>query len=81
MGQFGLYSVGEAVDLNCADTAGSSNVVQWLNSAGAVLASGSTSATLSYSVLTDGHHGTELTCRILAGVVRDSDYTIIVLSK
>lgn len=77
-----MYSAGEAVNLNCVDTTGSANLVQWLNSTGVVLTSGSTAATLSINVVTDRHHGLRYTCRIhSSGSSRDLNYTIIVLSK
>ena len=77
-----MYSIGEAVNLNCADTTGSANLVQWLNSTGMVLTFSSTSVTLTISLLTDEHHGIEYTCRIhSSGVLSDLNYTIIVLSK
>ena len=75
-----MYSVGEAVNINCADTTGSANLVQWLNSTGTVLSSGSTYATLPIALITDRLHGAEYTCRTyLSRVTRDSNYTIFVL--
>lgn len=80
--QLGLYSVGESVSLYCADTFGSANLVQWLDSAGTVLASSSTSVTLNINLITDRHHGAEYTCRIQSfGSNRDLNYTSIVLSE
>ena len=73
-----MYSVGEAVDIYCADTTGSANLVLWLNSTGTVLSSGSTSATLPIALITDRLHGEEYTCRTLS---QDSNYTIFVLSE
>ena len=77
-----MYSVGESVGLYCADTFGSSNLVQWLDSAGTVLASSSTSVTLNINLITDRYNGAEYTCRIHSfGSTRDLNYTIIVLSE
>ena len=78
-----MYSVGESVSLNCVDTSGTASLVQWLNSStGAVLSSGSSAATLSFSTVTDTHHGLQYVCRVhSSGVARDSNYTIIVLGK
>ncbi len=65
------------------DTTGSANLVQWLDSAEAVLAFGSASATLTISLVTDRHHGLEYTCRIQSSsaLTRDSIYTLIILSE
>ena len=77
-----MYSVGESVSISCADTTGSAILVQWLNSAGRVLTSGSGSVTLTINLITDRHHGLEYTCRIHSlGVTRDLNYTIFVLSE
>ncbi len=77
-----MYSVGESVSINCADTTGSTNLVQWLNSTGTVLSFGSASITLTINLVTDRHHGLEYICRIhSSGNTRDLNYTIIVLSK
>lgn len=79
---FGLYSVGEAVSINCVDTSGSVNLVQWLNSTGAVLTFGSRSVTLTISPITDRHHGMIFICQIhSSGASRDLNYTFIILSK
>ena len=77
-----MYSVGDAVSIDCVDTTGSANLVQWLNSSGRVLTFGSTSSTLSINLLTDSYHGLVYTCRIhSSGVTQDSNHTIIVLSE
>lgn len=80
-----MYSVGEAVTINCADTTGSSNLVQWLNSTDSetVLTSSSTSSvTLTINTVTDRHHGRKYICRIQSpGDSRDIHYTIIILSE
>ena len=80
---FGMYSVGEAVSIDCVDTTGSANLVQWLDSTGTVLTFGSASVTLTISLIADTHHGLEYTCRIhsSSAVTQDSSYTIIVLSE
>lgn len=80
---FGMYSVGEAVNLNCVDTSGSENLVQWLNSTGTVLTFGMASVTLTINLITDRHHALQYTCRVhsSSGVTQDLNYTFIVLSE
>ena len=48
-----MYSVGEAVTINCADPNGAANPVQWLNSSGTILTFGLTSAALTILSITD----------------------------
>lgn len=77
-----MYSVGESVRLYCADTFGSANLLQWLDSAGTVLTSSSTSVTLNINLITDRHDGAVYTCRVHSfGSTRDLNYTSIVLSE
>ena len=78
-----MYSAGEAVNINCVDTSGRADLVQWINSTGTVLTSSlSTSVTLTINSITDQHQGLDYICRIRSsGVTRDLNYTFIVLSK
>lgn len=78
-----MYSSGEAVSINCIDSSGTANLVQWINSTGTVLtSSSSTAVTLTIASVTDQHHGNDYVCRIHSpGVARDLNYTIIVLGK
>lgn len=78
---FGMYSVGEAVNINCAPRSASSSLVQWLNSTGELISFGLKSVTLTISQITDRHHGLGYTCRILSESTRDLNYTLIVLSE
>ncbi len=77
-----MYSIGDSVTLNCADTSGSTSMVQWLNSAGTVLNSATTTTALTFSTLTDQNHETTYTCRVhSSGTITDLSYTIIILSE
>ena len=78
-----MYSSGEAVSINCIDSSGTANLVQWINSTGTILTSSlSTAVTLTFASVTDQHHGIDYVCRIhSSGVTRDLNYTIIVLSE
>jgi len=76
-----MFSIGDSVTLNCADTSGSATMVQWLNSAGTVVNSATTATSLTLS-LNDQHHESEYICRVyMSGVMVDLNYTIFVLSK
>ena len=78
-----MYSSGEAVSINCIDSSGTANLVQWINSTGIVLTSSSSMAvTLTIASVTDQHHSNDYICRIhSSGVTHDLNYTIIVLGK
>ena len=78
-----MYSAGEGVNINCVDSSGTADLMQWLNSTGTVLASSlSTSVTLTINSITDQHHGLNYVCRIHSpGVIRDLNHEIIVLSE
>ena len=80
---FAMYSAGESVTINCVDRSGTANQVQWLDSMGTVLTSSlSTSVALTINSVTDQHHSLDYICRIfLSEVIRDLNYTIIVLSE
>ena len=77
-----MFSIGDSVTLNCADTSGSAAMVQWLNSAGTVVNSATTTTSLTFSTLSDQQHESVYTCRVLmSGVMEDLNYTVLVLSK
>ena len=78
-----MYSVGEAVNINCVDSSGTADQMQWIDSMGTVLTSSlSTTISLTINLITDQYHGLDYICRIRSsGVIRDLNYTIIVLSK
>lgn len=78
---FGMYSVGESVNIKCADP--DAFLVSWINSTGEVISYGLKSATLTINSITDGHHGHEYTCRIKPSseTTRDFNYTIIIISR
>lgn len=78
---FGMYSVGEAVSINCAPTSEMASLVLWLNSTGELISFGLRSATLTIGHMTDKHHGLEYTCRIVSGSIRDLNYTLTILSE
>ena len=79
-GHFGMYSIGESVTLNCADTTGSAELVQWVTETRTT--SGASSVSLVISSITDQHHRAQYTCRIqFPELVQDLTYTIIVLGK
>ena len=80
---FAMYSSGESVSINCIDSSGIANLVQWINSTGTVLTSSSSAAVmLTIASVTDQRHGNNYICRIhSSGVTRDLNYTIIVLGK
>lgn len=78
---FGMYAIGEEVNINCVDTSNSAEQVEWLNSTGTVLIfSLSSTVTLNIDAITDEHHGLTYTCRIRSSeTVHDINYNIIVL--
>lgn len=77
---FGMYSVGETVNISCGDPNGF--LVVWLSSTGEVISYGLTSAALNINSITDRHHEQEYTCRIQSPeATRDLNYTIIIISK
>ena len=81
--QFAMYSAGDSVSINCVDSSGMADQLQWVDPAGSVLTtSSSTSVTLAWSSITDQHHGVDYVCRIRTlGVTQDFNYTLIILSK
>ena len=80
---FGMYAIGEEVNVNCVDASNTAEQVEWLNSTGTVLIfSLSSTVTLNIDIITDEHHGLTYTCRIRASdheIVHDINYNIIVL--
>lgn len=80
---FGMYAVGEEVNVNCVDTSKTADRVEWLNSTETVLIfSLSSTVTLNINMITDEHHGRIYTCRIRSsGVEHDINYYIIALRE
>ncbi len=76
---FGLYAVGQTVNLNCPSSAGNETV--WLEN-GELVATGSGSLALTISPVTDAHHLTVYTCMVnsLTGV-QESNITIVTVGK
>ena len=80
---FGMYAIGEEVNINCVDTSETSEQVEWLNSTGSVLIfSLSSTVTLNIDTITDEHHGLTYTCRIRSSEnINDIRYSIFVLGE
>lgn len=80
---FGMYAIGEEVNINCVDTSKTADQVEWLNSTGTVLIfSLSSTVTLNIDMITDEHHGLFYTCRIRSSaIVHSINYNIIVLGE
>lgn len=78
-----MYSAGESVNINCVDSSGMANQLQWIDPLGTVLTTSSSAVvTLSVSAITDQYHGLDYICRMrLSGETHDTNYTFIVLSE